>query len=62
MSSLFHANMSYPKAQRTFFAAVRGKSRAEIDSIKKEYLAVLPSLMKKEITSNEGRLTSHPLK
>lgn len=62
MSDLFNKNMSYPEAQRVFFAAARGKSGAEFDDIKREYLEVLPAITEREMSNNKGRLTSHPLK
>ncbi len=53
---LFSEDMSYPEAQRIFFSAVEGKTKEEIEQIKKAYSKVVPVITKREMTENPYRL------
>ena len=59
--SIFNENMSYYEAQRTLFSSVDGKSKEEIEEIKKEYSAVLPKIFSREKNVTNGWMTECPI-
>ena len=58
----FSDKMTYPEALQTLFSVVEGKSKDEIEKIKEEYKAVIPSITRKELHDNQGCLTSYQFK
>ena len=61
MNVYFNENMTAAEARTKLFTIVDGKSAAEIEAIKKEYAAIAPILIKRELKEHDGRLTSEPL-
>ena len=59
--SIFNENMSYYEAQKTLFSSVDGKSKEEIEEIKKEYSAVLPKIFSRETDVKNGWMTECPI-
>ena len=55
----FNKNMSYPEALKTLNSIVEGKSREEIEEIKKEYREVISEITRRELRSNDGWMTSY---
>ena len=53
--------MTYAEAQRKLFRIGYGKSKTELEEIKKEYKAITAASTERELTENFGRLTSHPI-
>lgn len=56
-SRLFSEQMTYSEAQRAFFDACAGQTPDVKERIKKEYLAILPVITKRELEENDGRIT-----
>lgn len=56
--TLFNVSMSSAEARRVLFASVNGKTKAEVERIKKEYSAVSKQIVKRELSEGRGWLTS----
>lgn len=55
MDNLFNENMSFEDAQYTFFKAIDGKDRAEIEKVKAQFEKYIPSITKREMKmANRG--------
>lgn len=61
MGNIFSTEMSYEEAQGTLFSEAAGKSAEEKEHIKSEYKSILPIIVKRELSNNDNRLTSHKL-
>ena len=57
-NKLFNARMSSAEARRVLFAAVDGKSKKEIEEIKKEYSSVSKVIRRRELVQRMGWLTN----
>lgn len=58
----FNENMTYREARNKLYTIVNGKSKSEIEAIKKEYAAIAPVLIEREMkNSDPWTLTSDPL-
>ncbi len=49
MSKLFNENMTSVEARYAFFAATDGKTKEEIDEIRKEYKPIAERILQKEL-------------
>ena len=58
MNVYFNENMTATEARMKLFTIVDGKSAAEIEAIKKEYAAIAPILIKRELKKHDGWMTS----
>ena len=56
--ALFSVKMSSAEARRVLFASVNGKSKQEIEKIKKEYSSVSKIIRRRELTQNSGWMTN----
>lgn len=62
MNVYFNENMTYREARNKLYTIVNGKSKSEIEAIKKEYAAIAPILIEREMkNSDPWTLTSDPL-
>ncbi|MGM9587832.1 MAG: hypothetical protein ACI3VA_10140 [Candidatus Limivicinus sp.] len=59
MSELFNEQMTSFEARSTFFAAVDGKTKEEIEELKKEYDAVASVIMDREARLAEEGWSEH---
>lgn len=59
MSKLFDEQMSSNEARYVFFSALDGKTKEEIEEIKKEYFAVSAEIMKREARLAEEGWSEH---
>lgn len=56
--TLFNVQMSSAEARRTLFASIDGKSKEEIEKIKKDYSSVSKVIRRRELTQNSGWMTN----
>ena len=56
--ALFNEHMSSLEARRVLFTSVNGKSKEQIDEIKKEYSSVSKLIRRRELIQNKGWMTS----
>lgn len=61
MTPLFNENMTTSEARTVFFSSVDGKTKEEIELIKREYSEIFPRIMENELRRNEGYMTSDKL-
>ena len=54
---LFNVRMSCSEARRILFMSVEGKTKKEVEEIKKEYSSVSRLIRRREITQNKGWMT-----
>ena len=60
MGNLFNENMTYAQARMAFFQAIRGKTKAEVEIIKQEYMSTIPIITKREIEKHNGWMAREP--
>lgn len=53
MNVYFNENMTAAEARKKLFAIVDGKSADEIEAIKKEYAAIAPILIRREMKNSD---------
>ena len=58
---MFNKNMAYEEAQSLLFRSAAGKSKEEILKMKKEYDAVLPSIIHRELEAGKNCLTEYKI-
>lgn len=56
--ALFNESMSSSEARKILFSSVAGKSKKEIEEIKKEYSSVSKQIRRREIMQNRGWMTN----
>lgn len=49
MSSIFSKDMTFDEARRLFYKSIDGKSKEEVEKIKKEYYDIIPSVLKRDL-------------
>lgn len=54
----FRRDMTYPEALRVLFS-IDGKSKEEVEEIKKEYKEVIPHITNVEFSTHPLRMTSY---
>ena len=59
MRTIFNERMSSQEAQRVFFEYVAAHRGENIEGVKQEYKDVLKTIVRKELKSNDGYMTSN---